>query len=61
MGTGIALVAARSVVKKGSATDFNKVTIFDSIPQSLQKSEKFADNWISKEVSKNRLTEDEGQ
>lgn len=51
MGTGIAIVANR-VAKL-------PVVIYDSNEQSLQKSDKFIKDWLSKEVGKKRLTEAE--
>lgn len=53
MGTGIAIVASR-VAKL-------PVTIYDSNEISLKKSEEFVNNWLKKEQSKNRISDDEGK
>eukprot|EP00392_Amoebophrya_sp_AT5.2_P009602 g9630.t1 len=53
MGTGIALVAARQNVA-------GKVFLFDAYQSSLDNARSFAENWVQKEISKNRLSETEG-
>lgn len=52
MGTGIAIVASR-VAKL-------PVVVFDSNEISLKKSEDFINSWKKKEISKNKMTEEEG-
>ena len=51
MGTGIAIVANK----------FAKVpvTIVDAYEPALDKSKKFIDSWCTKEIGKNRMTEEE--
>lgn len=51
MGTGIAIVANR-VAKL-------PVVIYDSNPASLKKSEKFVNDWLGKEKTKNRINDSE--
>ena len=48
MGTGIAIVANR-VAKL-------PVVLYDSSEVALQKSQKFVDSWLNKELSKKRIT-----
>jgi 3-hydroxybutyryl-CoA dehydrogenase len=51
MGTGIAIVANR-------VANLN-VLIYDSNQLALKKSEDFISGWLSKELSKNKITQDE--
>ena len=52
MGTGIAIVAART-----GACD--RVVLMDSFPAALENSKKFVDSWMAKEQGKGRLSDDE--
>lgn len=52
MGTGIAIVASR-VAKL-------PVVLYDSNEIALKKSEEFVRNWSKKEISKSKMTEQEG-
>ena len=51
MGTGIALVGGRQAGYQ--------VTILDQTEERLGKSKEFMNKWLSLEIKKNRLTEDE--
>lgn len=52
MGTGIAIVAARTKAVE-------KVYLVDSLPESIKKATTFVEKWIDKEQSKNRLSDEE--
>lgn len=49
MGTGIGIVASRIAQKE--------VKFVDAYAPSLDKSQKFVDNWCNKEIAKERLSE----
>lgn len=51
MGTGIAIVANKVAGLK--------VKLVDAYDESLSKSRKFTEQWLEKEISKNRLTSEE--
>jgi len=51
MGTGIAIVGARHADLE--------VVVYDKFADSLKRSEKFVQNWASKEQGKGRLTDEE--
>ena len=53
MGTGIAIVANKSAKIP--------VVLYDSNAKALQKSESFVNSWLEKELSKNRLTENDAK